>query len=91
MSLTGFLPEMDPGRSSPPSLKRPRTSPPPSSAPSAPPRPNYSASEVKSMSAKQYMDELIVPVLLKALTRVTKEVRKQIEVLPYTEITLILP
>jgi len=36
-------------------------------------RPKLDASEVKAMSTKQYMDELIVPVLLKGLSACTKE------------------
>ena len=39
-------------------------------------RPKLDASEVKAMSTKQYMDELIVPVLLKGLSACTKEVSK---------------
>ena len=39
-------------------------------------RPKLDASEVKAMSTKQYMDELIVPVLLKGLLACTKEVSK---------------
>lgn len=39
-------------------------------------RPKLDASEVKAMSTKQYMDELIVPVLLKGLSACTKEVSR---------------
>ena len=37
-------------------------------------RPRLDAAEVKAMSAKQYMDELIVPTLLKGLSACTKQV-----------------
>lgn len=35
----------------------------------------YSEAEVAAMSARQYMDELVVPTLLRALASVNKEVR----------------
>ena len=37
-------------------------------------RPRLDAAEVKAMSAKQYMDELIVPILLKGLSVCNKQV-----------------
>ena len=37
-------------------------------------RPRLDAAEVKAMSAKQYMDELIVPTLLKGLGECNKQV-----------------
>ena len=37
-------------------------------------RPRLDAAEVKAMSAKQYMDELIVPTLLKGLSVCNKQV-----------------
>ena len=40
-------------------------------------RPKLDAAEVKAMSAKQYMDELIVPTLLKGLSACNKQVRSQ--------------
>ena len=39
-------------------------------------RPRLDAAEVKAMSAKQYMDELVVPMLLKGLSACNKQVRK---------------
>ena len=42
-------------------------------APAAPP--THSEAEVAAMSARQYMDELVVPTLLRALASVNKEVR----------------
>merc|ERR1711997_682145 len=36
-------------------------------------RPKLDAAEVKAMSAKQYMDELIVPTLLKGLSACNKQ------------------
>ena len=38
-------------------------------------RPKLDAAEVKAMSAKQYMDELIVPTLLRGLSACNKQVR----------------
>jgi len=50
----------------PPAVKKPRMT-----APAAPP--THSEAEVAAMSARQYMDELVVPTLLRALASVNKE------------------
>lgn len=35
----------------------------------------YTEADVKNMSSKQYIDELVVPTMLRALSAVNKEVR----------------
>ena len=47
-------------------------------------RPRLDASEVKAMSAKQYMDELIVPILLKGLSVCNKQVPNTVYDAPRT-------
>jgi len=51
----------------PPAVKKPRMTAPAAIATI------YSEAEVAAMSARQYMDELVVPTLLRALASVNKE------------------
>ena len=59
----------------PPAVKKARMSA-PSATPTASTPTIHTAAEVAAMSARQYMDELIVPTLLRALASVNKEVRR---------------
>ena len=56
-----------------PSVKKARMAEPAASSAAAA---TYSEAEVAAMSARQYMDELVVPTLLRALASVNKEVRR---------------
>ena len=42
---------------------------------SSPIKPKFDEKEVKAMSSKKYMDTLVTPTLLKALTATNKQVR----------------
>ena len=57
----------------PPAVKKPRMTVPAATTSSTPP--THTEAEVAAMSARQYMDELVVPTLLRALASVNKEVR----------------
>ena len=70
MKITPYISET----AEPPAVKKPRVSA-PSAAPAVSTPSIHTAAEVAAMSARQYMDELIVPTLLRALASVNKEVK----------------
>ena len=65
----------------PPAVKKPRMTVPAATTSSTPP--THTEAEVAAMSARQYMDELVVPTLLRALASVNKEVRLMYCLLPH--------
>merc|ERR1712241_773674 len=65
------MPSQKEETAAPPAVKKPRVSAP--AAPTASTPSVHTAAGVAAMSARQYMDELIVPTLLRALASVNKE------------------